>query len=79
MFKIVGLFLVSLFTKEVLGHGYMVDPINRSSIWRVNASFPPNYEDNQNFCGGFQVFSSSLYLSLNSLRLHRQVYIHIPV
>lgn len=47
---------VFLFCFEYIsGHGMMMDPINRSSIWRVNESFPHNYEDNQNFCGGFVV------------------------
>lgn len=39
----------------VLGHGMMLDPPNRSSLWRYNSSFPINYNDNENFCGGFGV------------------------
>lgn len=39
----------------VHGHGMMLDPPNRSSLWRFNESFPINYNDNENFCGGFGV------------------------
>ena len=40
----------------VNGHGMMIDPPNRSSVWRFHSGFPANYNDNENFCGGFQVF-----------------------
>ena len=26
-------------------HGYMIDPVSRSSAWRVNSSFPIYYND----------------------------------
>jgi len=39
----------------VNSHGMMLDPPNRSSLWRFDSSAPANYEDNQNFCGGFGV------------------------
>jgi len=53
--RIVNCLLISLVVlQEVCGHGMMVDPINRSSIWRFNDSFPINYDDNAHFCGGFE-------------------------
>ena len=30
------------------------EPPNRSSLWRFGYDTPINYNDNQNFCGGFQ-------------------------
>jgi len=46
---------LSLVVLEVSGHGMMMDPINRSSLWRVDDDAPANYEDNENFCGGFGI------------------------
>lgn len=44
------------FVAEVRGHGMMLDPPNRSSLWRFDdGESPINYNDNQNFCGGFYV------------------------
>ncbi|XP_066245137.1 uncharacterized protein [Euwallacea similis] len=43
---------------EISGHGYMFNPINRASLWRLeptNYTIPHDYEDNQFFCGGFSV------------------------
>lgn len=51
---LLGLLCLS-YNYEVYGHGMMMDPINRSSVWRVNDSYPLNYEDNENFCGGMAV------------------------
>lgn len=43
-------------TRPVSGHGRLLRPTSRSSVWRF-AEFqsqnpPPNYTDNQLFCGG---------------------------
>lgn len=46
---------------QVNGHGMLVDPPNRSTLWRFDDSFPVNWDDNQNFCGGFSV--SNFYLN----------------
>ncbi|GFN82958.1 hypothetical protein PoB_000946400 [Plakobranchus ocellatus] len=35
------------------GHGYLMDPPARSSMWRENFQTPPNYNDNQLNCGGY--------------------------
>ncbi|KAF2895498.1 hypothetical protein ILUMI_10677, partial [Ignelater luminosus] len=37
----------------VSGHGMMLDPPNRSSLWRYDPTAPINYNDNEVFCGGF--------------------------
>jgi hypothetical protein len=36
-------------------HGMLMDPVNRSSMWRKGYNTPANYEDNQLFCGGRSV------------------------
>merc|ERR1712121_6983 len=36
------------------GHGYMVSPPARNSMWRYGFPNPPNYTDNQLFCGGIR-------------------------
>ncbi|KAF7267309.1 hypothetical protein GWI33_019431 [Rhynchophorus ferrugineus] len=41
--------------KEVNGHGYMIHPPNRASLWRIDWRQPSNYEDNEFFCGGTHV------------------------
>lgn len=55
MIKLI-LVTLSLIVLEISGHGMMLDPPNRSSLWRFDEDAPPNYEDNQNFCGGFEVY-----------------------
>ncbi|KAK6623804.1 hypothetical protein RUM44_010660 [Polyplax serrata] len=34
------------------GHGMLWDPPGRSSLWRFGYKTPPNYDDNQLYCGG---------------------------
>ncbi|XP_017771238.1 PREDICTED: uncharacterized protein LOC108558737 [Nicrophorus vespilloides] len=41
--------------KESAGHGMLLDPPNRSSLWRFDDEAPINYNDNENFCGGANV------------------------
>nr|KAG5691650.1 hypothetical protein BaRGS_022925 [Batillaria attramentaria] len=45
--------LVVLQLQSVAGHGYVLDPPQRSTMWRVGYDTPANYDDNQLFCGGF--------------------------
>ncbi|KAJ3649521.1 hypothetical protein Zmor_021261 [Zophobas morio] len=47
--------LLCLFVTKIAGHGMMLEPPNRSSLWRFDPSATPNYNDNQNFCGGADV------------------------
>ncbi|XP_033761235.1 uncharacterized protein LOC117343020 [Pecten maximus] len=39
----------------VSGHGRLVKPPGRSTMWRYGYNTPPNYNDHQLFCGGFPV------------------------
>ncbi|VDH96242.1 Hypothetical predicted protein, partial [Mytilus galloprovincialis] len=47
--------LACISCQYVAGHGYMFEPPNRSSLWRLPEFKPivePNYNDNALFCGG---------------------------
>jgi len=37
---------------SVSSHGYMQNPPARNCMWRFGFPNPPNYTDNENFCGG---------------------------
>ncbi|XP_013785525.1 uncharacterized protein LOC106469570 isoform X2 [Limulus polyphemus] len=37
------------------GHGRLIDPPSRSSMWRYGFPTTPNYNDHELFCGGYQV------------------------
>ncbi|KAH6926995.1 hypothetical protein HPB50_024974 [Hyalomma asiaticum] len=37
------------------GHGRLMEPPSRSSMWRFGFKTPPNYNDNELFCGGYAV------------------------
>ena len=39
--------------QTVEGHGMLIDPPGRSSMWRAGFPVPPNYNDNELNCGGF--------------------------
>ncbi|KAK2587999.1 hypothetical protein KPH14_004075 [Odynerus spinipes] len=54
---LVGLYFVLnvLNNKHVTGHGRLMDPPARNSMWRFGFSNPVNYNDNELFCGGFAV------------------------
>lgn len=43
------------FPTPSLGHGRVMEPVHRGARWRFNNSAPPNYNDNELFCGGFSV------------------------
>ncbi|XP_055905596.1 uncharacterized protein LOC129941269 [Eupeodes corollae] len=47
--------VLSIFCTKVIGHGMLLDPVSRSSRWRVDSSARANYDDNGLFCGGFSV------------------------
>ena len=36
----------------VYGHGRLVEPASRASAWRYGFSTPPDYTDNEGYCGG---------------------------
>ncbi|XP_069973984.1 uncharacterized protein [Penaeus vannamei] len=39
----------------VRGHGRLVDPPGRSTMWRLGFDTPVNYNDHQLFCGGYRI------------------------
>ena len=47
-------FIATLFSC-VYGHGRIISPPGRSTMWRFGYGTPHNYNDNQLFCGGFFV------------------------
>ncbi|XP_052221019.1 uncharacterized protein LOC127837742 [Dreissena polymorpha] len=55
MSKYLYVCLLLLFTivTEVNGHGRLVEPPSRSSMWRQGFNSPQNYDDTSLFCGGF--------------------------
>lgn len=38
---------------HVNGHGRLMDPPARNSMWRFGYPNPVNYNDNELFCGGY--------------------------
>ena len=38
--------------EKVNAHGRLLDPIARTSLWRLNKQFAVNYQDNEMNCGG---------------------------
>lgn len=52
-------YLLLTLSRPASGHGRLLDPPSRSTMWRIEGfkflNTPPNYEDNQLFCGGAQV------------------------
>ncbi|XP_046418425.1 uncharacterized protein LOC124178807 isoform X1 [Neodiprion fabricii] len=43
----------TLFFSDVLGHGRLIEPPSRASMWRYGFNTPHNYNDNELYCGGF--------------------------
>ncbi|KAF2898910.1 hypothetical protein ILUMI_07266, partial [Ignelater luminosus] len=48
-----GIILVVLQILHVKGHGRLMDPPARNSMWRFGFPNPVNYNDNELFCGGW--------------------------
>ncbi|XP_059147506.1 uncharacterized protein LOC131935159 [Physella acuta] len=46
------LIIVLVIFHDVSGHGRLIEPPSRASMWRLGYDTPPNYDDNQLFCGG---------------------------
>ena len=42
-------------SRTVEGHGRLLEPPSRASAWRLGFATPINYNDNELFCGGFNV------------------------
>lgn len=59
--------LVTIFGCQILAihaHGMLMNPISRGSRWRVDPSAPRNYDDNQLYCGGFNVNKKKYFLPI---------------
>ena len=53
-----------------LGHGRLISPPGRSSMWRYGYNTPTNYDDNQMFCGGFYVsFIAKFIIDLMEIKV----------
>ncbi|XP_055940722.1 uncharacterized protein LOC129971181 isoform X2 [Argiope bruennichi] len=48
-------FIVLYWSSLVSGHGRLLEPPSRSSMWRFGFETKPNYNDNELFCGGYTV------------------------
>jgi len=46
--------LVLSMVSAAAGHGYLMNPAARNSMWRFGFDNPKNYNDNELFCGGFR-------------------------
>ncbi|XP_033731761.1 uncharacterized protein LOC117321453 [Pecten maximus] len=49
---LISVFVLVNLIGQSLQHGRMMDPVQRSSMWRKGFNTPPNYEDTQLYCGG---------------------------
>jgi len=47
--------LLQLLYDAVAGHGRLVEPPSRASMWRYGYATTPDFQDNQLWCGGFKV------------------------
>ena len=55
--------------QKVSGHGRLLDPVSRASMWRKGFKNPKDYNDAQGFCGGFEVLSvSSICFPISTLQ-----------
>lgn len=47
--------ILSISVDRIDGHGMMMDPVSRSSAWRMGFPVAVNYNDNELYCGGYFV------------------------
>ena len=52
-FHVLFAFATCWLVDVITGHGRLIDPPARNSMWRYNFPNPPNYNDNELNCGGF--------------------------
>jgi hypothetical protein len=43
-------------------HAHLMEPVNRSSMWRKGYNTIVNWNDNELFCGGFSVSLKRLFI-----------------
>lgn len=63
------LLVALVYIEEASGHGMMLDPPNRASLWRYDWQQPANYNDNEFFCGGVTV---SYIIHTNNINAERK-------
>ncbi|XP_071447948.1 uncharacterized protein [Hetaerina americana] len=51
--RTVLLCLACLILEEVTGHGRLIEPPSRATMWRYGFNTPPDFQDHEQFCGGF--------------------------
>lgn len=51
--RLVLMVCVAALVGYAAGHGRLEDPPSRATAWRYGFKTPPNYQDNELFCGGF--------------------------
>jgi len=51
--KTIVLCLILYLVPLVWGHGRLIEPPSRSTMWRYGFSTPANYNDHESYCGGF--------------------------
>ena len=49
---------LTLMTPECEGHGRLLEPPGRGSMWRYKYEVPPNTNDHENNCGGIGICPS---------------------
>ena len=52
------------------GHGRLLLPASRSSMWRMGFNNPPNYQDNELWCGGYAVSKLTFFRSISIPNTH---------
>ena len=57
--------LLLAFVPAATGHGRLIDPPSRSSMWRYGFKNPRNYDDNALYCGGTHVSRFSFHTLVN--------------
>ena len=58
MFLAFAIFLINIII-NVDAHGYLADPVSRSSAWRTDNRFPPWYDDTSLYCGDSAVMMNA--------------------
>lgn len=51
----IAVFLLASLASLADAHGRMLEPPARNTLWRFGYKAPPNYNDNELFCGGIRV------------------------
>lgn len=67
----------------VRGHGRLMDPPARNSMWRLGFNNPVNYNDNELYCGGrmvgrFSFLSFNVHLTLLGTGCGPFPKLHVP-